>query len=94
MSHRGSITISTLPLRGLVGFLHPGTVKTVAAPQAKDVDGKPGSLEAIAFCTPHRGWVEGEGIILATTDGGHTWKRQYSGAEDIQQFSFVTDTIG
>jgi photosystem II stability/assembly factor-like uncharacterized protein len=40
-------------------------------------------LNAVWFATPQRGWaVGGEGVILATEDGGLTWRPQNSGVGD------------
>src|SRR5947208_12689309 len=51
-------------------------------------------LTAIDFRTTRVGWVGGVGTILATTDGGHTWVRQYAGSETIKRFDFVTTAEG
>lgn len=35
-------------------------------------------LKDVAFADANRGWIVGDGIVLATTDGGLTWTRQIS----------------
>ncbi|MFW6169489.1 MAG: YCF48-related protein [Planctomycetota bacterium] len=41
-------------------------------------------LHAISFVDPNRGWAAGAlGTILATRDGGHTWRQQRSGGTRI-----------
>ena len=55
---------------------------------------KAGLLTSVTFRTTQRGWVGGEHVVLSTSDGGHTWTRQYAGAETIQQLDFVSDTAG
>ena len=47
---------------------------------------------AVSFVNPMHGWVGGPGTILATTDGGSSWSRQYAGDASIQAFSF--DSLG
>jgi len=42
-------------------------------------------LAGVQMVSAERGWVVGEGLILATTDGSH-WQRQYDGEEP---FMFV-----
>lgn len=43
----------------------------------------PQTFSAIAFAGAHAGWAGGAGGILATTDGGATWRRQYGGPAAI-----------
>lgn len=64
-------------------------------PGASDISlGLPLDLAAIDFPTSDHGWVAGQGVILATSDGGETWSRQYSGSETIRQLDFVDDHDG
>lgn len=56
--------------------------------------GLPLDLDAIDFPTTGHGWVAGQGVILATSDGGETWERQYSGPETIRQLDFSDDHDG
>jgi len=51
-------------------------------------------LQAIAFADTRHGWVAGAGIILATTDGGQSWTRQYGGTGTIHQLDVVSATDG
>jgi photosystem II stability/assembly factor-like uncharacterized protein len=53
-------------------------------------------LNAVWFATRERGWaVGGEGRILATGDGGRTWRPQVSGvAEDLHDVRFFDDAEG
>ena len=50
--------------------------------------------QSIAFRDAQHGWVGGNGVILATADGGTTWSRQYDGALAIEQLHFLTDADG
>jgi photosystem II stability/assembly factor-like uncharacterized protein len=47
------------------------------------------ALDAVQFTDPTHGWVAGAGAILATTDGGRAWTRQYSGAAALDQVDFI-----
>lgn len=53
-------------------------------------------LNAVWFATRERGWaVGGEGLILATDDGGRTWRPQDSGvAEDLHDVRFFDEREG
>jgi photosystem II stability/assembly factor-like uncharacterized protein len=52
------------------------------------------ALRAVTFVSPSTGWVAGDGIIAATTDGGRTWHQQYSGRVQISSLSFVSASTG
>ena len=56
--------------------------------------GAQAALDSIAFVADSTGWVGGQGLILSTTDGGGTWKTQYSGPADIKQLDFVNPQDG
>jgi photosystem II stability/assembly factor-like uncharacterized protein len=45
--------------------------------------GSPSGLDVVAFADASHGWAAGTEGILATTDGGSTWHRQYSGRAGI-----------
>lgn len=47
------------------------------------------SLDAVQFVSGERGWVAGAGRILATTDGGRNWTRQYAGPASFDQVDFA-----
>lgn len=58
-------------------------VREVTAPQ----------LTTINFLDPLHGWAAGEGIILATNDGGKRWRTQYRGQETFTQIQAVTPAV-
>jgi photosystem II stability/assembly factor-like uncharacterized protein len=66
-----------------------------AAVQCTDAASAPGSpaqvpaLDAIAFVSARQGWAAGAGRILATSDGGQTWTKQYSGPAQVDQVDFT-----
>ncbi len=47
------------------------------------------SLAAVQFVGPQQGWAAGAGRIIATSDGGATWTRQYSGPDNLIQVDFT-----
>jgi photosystem II stability/assembly factor-like uncharacterized protein len=51
-------------------------------------------LAAVQFVSAQQGWVAGSGRILATSDGGQTWTRQYSGPASLYQVDFISATRG
>jgi Tol biopolymer transport system component/photosystem II stability/assembly factor-like uncharacterized protein len=57
----------------------------LARPSLKSASplGFPNGLDAVAFGDASHGWAAGTDGILATTDGGSTWNRQYSGPAGI-----------
>jgi photosystem II stability/assembly factor-like uncharacterized protein len=52
------------------------------------------SLQAVQFADASHGWVAGAGRILATTDGGHSWTRQYTGPAALYQLDFTDAAHG
>ena len=47
------------------------------------------ALAAIQFTDADHGWIAGAGRIMATTDGGGTWTRQYDGPAALDQVDFT-----
>jgi photosystem II stability/assembly factor-like uncharacterized protein len=47
------------------------------------------ALAAVQFVSASQGWAVGAGRVLATTDGGQTWTRQYSGSAALYQADFI-----
>jgi photosystem II stability/assembly factor-like uncharacterized protein len=52
----------------------------------------------VYFVDDQTGWVAGglggKGVIFTTTDGGKTWKEQYSGSGVIWRLTFVSTLVG
>lgn len=63
-------------------------------PETRPVGGR--RLNAVWFATDKRGWaVGGEGVIVATTDGGLTWRPQTSGVgDDLYDVKFFNEVEG
>jgi len=63
-------------------------------PETRAVGGR--RLNAVWFATPERGWaVGGEGVIIATTDGGLNWRPQRSGVgDDLYDVKFFNEAEG
>jgi photosystem II stability/assembly factor-like uncharacterized protein len=53
-----------------------------------------GELPALVFIDDEHGWAAGDGVIVATSDGGQTWIRQYDGAANITSLDFVGASDG
>ena len=82
-------------------FPAPGTsLPATASPSvnAQAVNGKAlgvlPPLDAVDFVDARTGWVGGNGIILATFDGGQHWTQQYNGNQTVVQLDFVSQTVG
>jgi len=52
------------------------------------------ALAAVQFVDSGHGWVAGAGRIMATSDGGGNWTRQYAGPADLDQVDFIDDQHG
>ncbi len=55
--------------------------------------GDPPHLAALGFETPEDGWAGGQGVILATRDGGRTWRPQYLGRGNVSGFSILSRNV-
>lgn len=51
-------------------------------------------FSAVKFVDAHVGWAAGGGAILATTDGGRTWRQQYRGRTDVTTLDFIDAHTG
>jgi len=56
--------------------------------------GQAPALAAVEFVDSGHGWVAGAGRIMATSDGGASWTRQYAGQADLNQVDFVDGEHG
>ncbi len=52
------------------------------------------ALQAIQFVDQDHGWAAGAGRIMATSDGGRTWTRQYTGTAALRQVDFTDAAHG
>lgn len=52
------------------------------------------ALQAIQFVDQSHGWAAGAGRIMATSDGGHAWTRQYAGTAALRQVDFTDAAHG
>jgi photosystem II stability/assembly factor-like uncharacterized protein len=75
-----------------------GATSAASCPAASASAGAAGSpapaLSAVQFTDAAHGWVAGAGRILATSDGGRSWTRQYSGSADLDQVDFTDAAHG
>jgi photosystem II stability/assembly factor-like uncharacterized protein len=69
-----------------------GRTTPVSAPPAAQP--RVGRLDAVAFPSATRGWAAGSGAIIATSDGGTNWTRQYRGNADIRALDFIDPRHG
>ena len=56
--------------------------------------GQSPALAAVQFTDSGHGWVAGAGRIMATSDGGASWTRQYAGTADLDQVDFIDGEHG
>jgi len=56
--------------------------------------GTVGELHAIQFVSATQGWAAGKAAILATSDGGQHWGRQYGGNANLLAIDFVDSRHG
>jgi len=82
-STTADVTAISTPTRGRPAALVGGGIVPLVATGLSSAI----ALDAIAMVTPRIGWAAGDGI-LATTDGGRTWRRQIS-ADTITQLDAV-----
>ena len=61
---------------------------------ATGIAGSVPALDAVEFVSASQGWVAGAGRVLATTDGGQTWTRRYSGPAKLYQVDFINASDG
>lgn len=54
----------------------------------------PPVLYTIAAVNADSVWVGGDGLILATSDGGKSWQVQYHGTVDVTALDFINSDIG
>jgi photosystem II stability/assembly factor-like uncharacterized protein len=65
-----------------------------AAAGSPSSSGQSPALAAIQFVGPSHGWVAGAGRILASSNGGRTWTRQYTGPAVLDQVDFIDGSHG
>lgn len=68
--------------------MKPGATSVTLLP------GTPPHLASLHFVNAQDGWSGGQGVILATNDGGATWQPQYLGKANVTGFSFLSPTLG
>jgi photosystem II stability/assembly factor-like uncharacterized protein len=47
------------------------------------------TLDSVAFADVATGWAAGSGVILGTTDGGRTWRSEWSGPGSVSSLAVV-----
>jgi photosystem II stability/assembly factor-like uncharacterized protein len=70
----------------------PSPSGTTASPTPAGTASK--VFTAVAFVDAQHGWMADPDGILATSDGGATWNRQYTAKVDITSFDFLDATHG
>ncbi|HEX7318497.1 MAG TPA: YCF48-related protein [Pyrinomonadaceae bacterium] len=87
----------TVFLPANAGGQQPEQVRTEQYPDVQETRAVGGRrLNAVWFASHERGWaVGGEGVILATADGGRTWRPQASGVgDDLNDVRFFDEAEG
>lgn len=52
------------------------------------------ALSGVQFVSPSQGWVVGQHVILATSDGGGTWTAQRRGDLNLVSVDFISTDVG
>src|SRR3989475_6739517 len=97
---RRTDTVGLLAVLAVLGGLFSVTQVWAAAPAREPVQvvksGTTVTLYGIVFASPTAGWVVGSGgTILATTNGGTSWKPQKSGSrENLYDVAFPAPRVG
>ncbi|GGJ10161.1 hypothetical protein GCM10010885_19160 [Alicyclobacillus cellulosilyticus] len=102
VKHRTWLTVAAMLLTASVVTgcrMGPNTLSHVAAnptePAAWAVYNGPWpALSAVAFPDIRHGYVGGDGLVLATHDGGVHWYRSYSGSQSVRALVFVHADTG
>jgi photosystem II stability/assembly factor-like uncharacterized protein len=72
--------------------------RPTVAPTPSSGSGLSDSFSSVFFVDDQTGWVAGalggKGVILATTDGGKTWARQYTDDASVGHLQFISASIG
>jgi photosystem II stability/assembly factor-like uncharacterized protein len=91
-SASSSAAASPAPAASCAGSGASATATT--PPGSGSGSGQAPALAAIEFVDSAHGWVAGAGRIMATSDGGGSWTRQYAGQADLNQVDFVDGQHG
>src|SRR5438309_9613248 len=99
MRRTGSFGLLGVPLILLLGSLSPTLVWAASLarePVQVVKSGTAVTLYGVAFASPTAGWVVGSaGTILATTNGGASWKPQKSGSQEtLYDVAFPAPKVG
>ena len=92
---RSPSTAATTPSRtgsGAGGASPAASCASASAP-ATGANAAP-ALQSIEFVDQSHGWAVGAGRIMATSDGGHAWTRQYAGTAALRQVDFTDAAHG
>ena len=89
-----SIGTGSTPLAGSSAGAQGTTASPAPAPScagraASSGSGPAPALAAVQFVDSGHGWVAGAGRIMATSDGGGSWTRQYTGHANLDQVDFI-----
>jgi photosystem II stability/assembly factor-like uncharacterized protein len=84
----GAASSASCAANGATATAPPGSGSGSAEGQAAP------ALAAVQFTDSGHGWVAGAGRIMATSDGGASWTRQYAGPADLDQVDFIDGEHG
>lgn len=82
------------PTRGSAISLASLLRRAPSSAQVALAPGVPPHLGALQFANSVDGWAGGQGIILASRDGGVHWRTQYLGSGGVRGFSFLSPHQG